>query len=188
MAGFAYDSTTSPIHRGLFVARSLLGRRLRPPPEAVTPLPPELHPDMTTRERVTLQTRPQTCQSCHATINPLGFALENFDAVGRYRSTELGKPIDASGSYWTRAGDAIKFNGPRELGDLLARSEETQAAFIEHLFHFLVKQPILAHGLDRPEALRQDFSTNGFSIRRLLVQEVTSSALSGSRTAKGKNP
>src|SRR5262249_8678876 len=69
MAGFAYDSTTSPIHRGLFVARSLLGRRFRPPPEAVTPLSPDLHPDMTTRERVTLQTKPQACQSCHATIN-----------------------------------------------------------------------------------------------------------------------
>jgi cytochrome c553 len=188
MAGFAYDATTSPIHRGLFVARSLLGRRLRPPPEAVTPLPPELHPGMTTRERVSLQTKPQACQSCHSMINPLGFALENFDAVGRFRDTEGGRKIDAKGSYWTRAGDEVRFNGPRELGDSLLKSDETHSAFIEHLFHFFVKQPILAHGLDRPEKLRQEFIQSGFSMRKLLVQVIASSASAGGRTAKGKNP
>jgi hypothetical protein len=184
MAGFAYDATTSPIHRGLFVARSLLGRRLRPPPEAVVPLPPALHPEMTTRERVTLQTRAQSCQSCHSMINPLGFALENFDAVGRFRDTEEGKKIDASGSYWTRTGDVVKFTGPRELGESLLRNEETTSAFIEHLFHFLVKQPILAHGLDRPDALREGFLKDGFNMRRLLVQVIASSATAGARTQK----
>ncbi|HUR38722.1 MAG TPA: DUF1592 domain-containing protein [Planctomycetota bacterium] len=187
MAGFAYDSTTSPIHRGLFVARSLLGRRFRPPPEAVTPLSPDLHPDMTTRERVMLQTKPQACQSCHATINPLGFAFENFDAVGRFRKTELNKPIDATGFYWTRGGDTVKFNGARELGTSLAASEETQAAFIEHLFHFMIKQPVLAHGLDRPESLRLGFVKSGYSIRKLLAEIIASSAIVGART-QGKNP
>ena len=56
LAGYAYGATTSPIHRGVFIARSVLGRGLRPPPEAVTPLPPELHADLTTRERISLQT------------------------------------------------------------------------------------------------------------------------------------
>ena len=188
MAGFAYDSTTSPIHRGLWVARSLLGRRFRPPPEAVTPLSPDLHPDMTTRERVNLQTKSQACQSCHATINPLGFAFENFDAVGRYRTTEQGKPIDATGFYWTRGGDTVKFNGARQLGESLAASEETQAAFIEHLFHFMIKQPVLAHGLDRPETLRQSFIKSGYSIRKLLAEIIASSATIGARSPQGKNP
>ena len=84
MASFAYTATSSPIHRGVFLARSVLGRSLRPPPEAVAPLPPDLHADLTTRERVTLQTKPEACQSCHGMINPLGFTLEHFDAVGRY--------------------------------------------------------------------------------------------------------
>lgn len=184
MAGFAYDTTTSPIHRGLFVARSLLGRRLRPPPEAQTPIPPTIHPEMTTRERVSLQTRPQTCQSCHSMINPLGFALEHFDAVGRFRDTEEGHKIDATGSYSTRAGEVVRFNGPRELGESLVKEEETHSAFVEHLFHFLVKQPILAHGLDRSEVLRQDFERGGYNIRKLIVQVVASSALVGARTQK----
>ena len=104
MASFAYTATSSPIHRGVFLSRSVLGRALRPPPEAVAPLAPDLHPDLTTRQRVTLQTKPESCQSCHGMINSLGFTLEHFDAVGRYRKEEKGQPIDATGTYETRAG------------------------------------------------------------------------------------
>ncbi len=188
MAGFAYDATSSPIHRGLFVARSLLGKRLRPPPEAVTPLSPELHPDLTTRERIALQTRAESCMSCHSMINPLGFALEHYDAVGRFRSAEKGKPIDATGSYATAQGEAVRFKGARELGDFLSKSEETQAAFVEHVFQYFVKQPVRAYGHDRPETLRQEFVRNAYNIRKLLVEVAATSALAGSRDAKGKNP
>ena len=72
MSSFAYTATSSPIHRGVFIARSVLGRVLRPPPEAVAPLAPDLHPDLTTRQRVAIQTQPESCRSCHGMINPLG--------------------------------------------------------------------------------------------------------------------
>jgi hypothetical protein len=181
MAGFAYDATTSPIHRGLFVARSFLGRRLRPPPEAVTPLSPDLHPDLTTRERIALQTKAQACMSCHGMINPLGFALEHYDPLGRFRATEQGRPIDAKGSYAPVAGDAVKFNGARELGEFLVRSEETHGAFVEHLFHFFVQQPLRAFGPDRPEILRKYFIENGTSVRKLLVQSIVTAAQGGEK-------
>jgi len=179
MAGFSYTSVSSPIHRGVFLARALLGRRLKAPPDAVTPIPPELHPSLSTRERILLQTKGPDCQSCHAMINPLGFALENFDAVGRFREVEKEKPINAQGSYWTLGGEDIKFNGARELGEFLAKSEETHEAFVEHLFHFLVKQPILAHGLGQPEALRERFAKDGFDIRKLLIYEAAAAARPG---------
>jgi hypothetical protein len=188
MAGFAYDSTSSPIHRGLFVARSLLGKRLRPPPEAVTPLSPDLHPDLTTRERIALQTRAQACQSCHEMINPLGFALEHYDAVGRFRETEKSRPIDASGSYRTATGEVLQFNGARELGAFLAGSEETQAAFVEHLFQHFIKQAVRAYGADRPEILRQNFVKNGYSIRKLLADIILSTAFPAGPLSKEKHP
>jgi hypothetical protein len=189
MAGFAYTSVSSPIHRGVFLARALLGRRLRAPPDAVTPIPPELHPSLSTRERILLQTKGPDCQSCHAMINPLGFALENFDAVGRFRELEKEKPINAQGSYWTLGGEDVKFNGARELGEFLARSEEAHEAFVEHLFHFLVKQPILAHGLSLPEALREGFSKENYDIRKLLIQEAAAAArLGGVRKTERKTP
>ena len=59
------------------------------------------------RERVTMQTKENSCMTCHAIINPLGFTLENFDAVGRYREQDHGKPVDPTGSYRTRDGQAV---------------------------------------------------------------------------------
>jgi hypothetical protein len=177
MASFSYTATTSPIHRGVFVARSLLGRTLRPPPEAVAPLAPDLHAGLTTRERVTLQTSPNVCMSCHAMINPIGFTLEHFDAVGRYREQEKERPIDAKGTYQTRSGETETFAGARDLATFLAESEETQKAFVEQLFHYLVKQPIRAFGPRTSSDLREGFVSNNFNIRKLLVEMVATSAL-----------
>jgi cytochrome c553 len=169
LAGFAYTSSTSPIHRGVFIARNVLGRSLRTPPVAVAPLAPDLHADLTTRERVELQTQADACQSCHNMINPLGFTLEHFDAVGRYRREEQGKPIDATGTYITRSGQEAKFGGVRELATFLASSDETHQAFVEQLFHYTVKQPIRAYGPEVTADLTKKFVAGGYDIRKLLV-------------------
>jgi len=170
LATFAYAATTSPIHRGVFLSRNVLGVPLRPPPEAFTPLAAELHPELTTRERVALQTKPQQCQTCHEVINPLGFTLENFDAVGRYRDREKGRPIDATGAFETRTGEQVKFAGVRDLATFLAGSQDAQDAFIERLFHCLVKQPVRAFGPRTPAELRNFFVKNHYSIRKLMVE------------------
>jgi hypothetical protein len=177
MATFAYTSTSSPIHRGVFLARNILGVSLRPPPDAFTPLPPDLHPELTTRERVTLQTRPQACQMCHAVINPLGFTLESFDAVGRYRDKEKDKLINATGTYQTRTGKVVHFAGIRDVAKFLAESEEVHEAFVARLFHYFVKQPIRAFGPHKVANLRQTFAANQYSIRKLMVEIVVESAL-----------
>src|SRR5690606_13436986 len=124
--------------------------------EAVSPLSPDLHADLTTRQRVDLQTGSGSCNVCHRMINPLGFALEHFDAVGRYREEEKGQRIDASGSYLTRQGDAVRFDGVRPLARFLADSPEAHEAFVRHLFEHLTKQPAAAYGVDRLEQLRRD--------------------------------
>lgn len=177
MAAFAYTGSSSPIHRGVFISRSLLGRALRPPPEAVTPLAPDLHPGLTTRERVTLQTSPVSCTTCHGMINPLGFGLENFDAVGRYRTEEKGRAVDASGSYEPPSATPTAFTGARELATLLANSTETHTAFVEQLFHYLVKQPIRAYGPNALSDLVRSFEANDLQIRRLIVEIMATSAL-----------
>jgi hypothetical protein len=177
LATFAYTATSSPIHRGVFIARSVLGLSLRPPPEAFTPLPPDLHPQLNTRERIALQTSPQACRSCHNMINPLGFTLENYDAVGRFRALEKGRPVDATGSYQTRSGDVANFAGVRELAQFLAGSQETHDAFVEQLFHQLVKQPIRAFGSHAAADLRQSFVAHDYSIRDLVVRIVATAAL-----------
>ncbi len=176
LASLAYTNASSPIHRGVFLSRSVLGRVLRPPPQSVAPIPPELHAGLSTRERVALQTQPEACQGCHGMINPLGFTMENFDAIGRYREIEKQHPIDATGRYVTQTGEVKHFKGIKDLASFLASSEESQDAFVKQLFHHTVKQPIRAYGPDRVHELQQSFAKNDFNIQKLLVEIVASSA------------
>ncbi|MBX3444110.1 MAG: DUF1592 domain-containing protein [Planctomyces sp.] len=177
LSGFAYHGSSSPIHRGVFLSRSLLGRTLKQPPVAVAPLAPDLHADLTTRERVILQTSPDMCQSCHTMINGLGFSLENFDAVGRYREVEKSQPIDASGEYFSRTGDLVRFSDVRELAEFLAGSEDATEAFVRQMFHFQVKQAIRAYGESALPDLQRSFVADGFHIRRLMASIAAEAAL-----------
>ena len=170
MSGLAYHDSTSPIHRGVFLIRYMLGRTLRPPAEAFSPLSPDLHPDLTTRERVELQTSPDSCQACHVKINGLGFALENYDAVGRYRELERSKSIDSKGSYDPRAGGTIHFAGPAALAEYLISSDDAQRAFVSRAFQHFVKQPPAAYGPETLDRLLKSFRESNFNIQQLLVE------------------
>ncbi|MEM7782660.1 MAG: DUF1588 domain-containing protein [Planctomycetota bacterium] len=169
MTELAYHKDTSPIHRGVFVAKNLLGRRLRQPPEDVEPLTEEFDPKMTTRQRVEHQTKDTTCMNCHKVINPLGFSLENFDAVGRYRESEKDKEIDVTSIYRTPQGEQVSLKGPRDLAEFLVNNETSQKSFIKHLFSHYTKHPIEAFGTEKLDLLHSRFRQNGFNIKSLLV-------------------
>lgn len=189
MARFSYTDATSPIHRGVFLLRGVLGRALRPPPAAFAPLPAELHPDLTTRERVSLQTKPESCQACHSRINPLGFALEHFDAVGRYREREGNRPIDAAGFYESTDGERVTFDGALELARFLASSGHVHRAFALQLFQHLVKQPAPAYGTELSEKLCQEFAAADFNVLELVVEiAVRSSRVAVEETSPGDEP
>lgn len=170
MSHFAHTKTTSPIHRGVFLSRYVLGRVIRPPQEAFTPLDEKLHPDLTTRQRIELQTGENTCQVCHRKINSLGFALEQFDAVGRFRETEQNKTVDPSGSYQPRVGELVEFDDARQLGDYLAGSPDCHQAFVEAAFEHWVKQPCAAYGAKTSENLLKSFRQSGYHMRELIVE------------------
>ena len=179
LASLAYNQETSPIHRGVFLARSLLGVAMRPPPEAVSPLAPDLHPSLSTRERVTLQTQATACISCHGIINPLGFSLEGFDAVGRIRVLDRARPVDCQGAYLSRDGVEKKFKGARQLATFLAESPEAHDAFIQQLFHHLVQQPERAFGT---------VVADQYDIRKLAVRVATRTATVSSQVASKTDP
>lgn len=169
LSRFAYLEGSSPIHRGVLIARSMMGRVLAPPPVAVAPVPASLHPSLTTRDRVVLQTKAEACVGCHSLINPLGFTLEKYDAIGRLRDKDNNKPIDTSGTYVSPSGTVAKFNGPEELAQFIANSEEAQTAFVEKLFQHLTKQPIRAYGKQALPNLVAAFKKDNFSIKALVV-------------------
>jgi hypothetical protein len=177
LAAFSYPRSTSPIHRGVFLTRNIIGRALRPPPVAVAFKDAEFDPHMTMREKVAELTRPQACQSCHSVINPLGFSLEHYDAVGRFRTKEKERAIDAVSDFVTDEGQTIRLAGARDVAQFALGSEHAKNGFVEQLFHQIVKQPILAYGPGVMGQLRQSFVASGYNIQKLMVEIATLSAL-----------
>ena len=176
LSALAYHKSTSPIHRGVFVTRRILGRSLKPPPMAIEFMDNKFDPDLTMREKVTELTKSKTCQTCHSVINPLGFSLEQFDAVGRFRTKEKNKPVDPTGVYNSPEGKPIKLSGARDLAEYAATSHLAQQNFIEQLFHHLVKQPVAAYGPEELKQLRDNFEHNQYNIQKLIVDIAVTTA------------
>ena len=179
LAAFSYKNSTSPIHRGVFLTRNIVGRSLKSPPMAVAFNEAEFAPGLTMREKVAKLTRSETCQGCHAVINPLGFSLEWYDAVGRFRRDENGRAIDAVSDYVTDDRQTVRLSGARDIAEFAIASERANDAFIEQLFHHLVKQPINAHGADAAEKLRASFIASGYNLQKLIVEIATVAARRG---------
>jgi hypothetical protein len=129
----SYSTRTSPVVRGKWLLENILGAPPPAPPPDVPELPGEKEGGRAAsmRERMEKHRSNPACASCHAQMDPLGFALENFDAVGRWRTmSEANTPIDASGML----PDGTTFNGPVELRQLLTnRRDEFVRAVIEKM-------------------------------------------------------
>jgi hypothetical protein len=179
LAAFSYPKATSPIHRGVFLTRNVMGRFLKPPPQAIAFEDDRFDPTLTMREKVTELTGKPACMGCHATINPLGFSLEHFDAVGRWRTTDNAKPVDAASDYVTPAGETIRLRGPRDLAEHAAADADARRAFVRQLFQHAVKQAVAAYGPDTLGKLDARFAESGCHIRDLLVEIITVAAVHG---------
>ena len=113
----SYSNRTSVVQRGKWILESLLGAPPPPPPPDVPELKPKTSDGraLSMREQMNAHRANSVCAACHARMDPLGFALENYDAVGRWRTKDADAVIDAAG----KLPDGTKFNGPAELKQLL---------------------------------------------------------------------
>jgi len=146
--GHGVDS--APIERGLAISQSVLCAKLGPPPPD-TPGPgalPAQSPDQTTREWITAVTSRPECAGCHAAyIDPLGFAFENFDGMGRERRTDNGKPVDTKASYPFAEGTQSYANA-QELMQILADSTQAHTCYAKKVSSFALQRDIVEG--DRP--------------------------------------
>ena len=179
LASLAYHNNTSPIHRGVFLTRNIVGRTLKPPPEAIEFSDNEFDPSLTMREKVTELTRAKACMACHATINPLGFSLENFDAIGRWQTVDNDKPVDTKSEFTDDDGGTMELKSARDVAAFAADSKAAQGAFVKQLFHHVVKQGEASYGLDTRERLRLEFEKNGFNVRELVASIAVTAATDG---------
>jgi hypothetical protein len=132
----SYPNRTSPVLRGKWLLENILGAPPPPPPADIPPLEENDEGGgkvLTMRERMEQHRKNPACASCHVLMDPFGLALENFDAIGRWRTTEAGTPIDASATL----PDGVVLQGPTSLRQVLAsRREEFVAAVAQKLLTY----------------------------------------------------
>ena len=118
----SFATRTSPVVRGKWILDNILGVPPPPPPPDVPDFPERKTGgrELSMRERLAEHRANVVCASCHKLMDPIGFALENYDAIGRWRTAEAGVPIDASGELW----DGTPFDGVAELEEALLRRPE----------------------------------------------------------------
>lgn len=172
----AYNATLrdpDPIHRGVDINNKLLCAELSPPPGEIPPLPP-FDPGQTNRERVTAHTGSGACAGCHLQIiNPLGYALENFDAMGQIRTMDNGKPVDTASEYLF--SDGLKsFSGITELVQLLGESQEAHGCYAANLTEFTLARDIAGGEGDMVKELQRMSLEDNSSIKDILLAVVTS--------------
>ena len=177
LATFSYTKSTSPIHRGVFLSRNILGRMLKPPPMAIAFMDDKFDPSFTMREKVTELTAKPACQSCHITINPLGFSFERFDAVGRIRETDNAKPVNTVSPYIAADGTELTLTGARDVAVHAAESLAGQTGFVRNLFQTMVKQPTTAYSPELLSQLTERFRRDHCHVRNLAIEVAVIAAL-----------
>ncbi len=146
----SYATRTSPVIRGKWILDNLLGTPPPPPPPNVPSLDENIiAASLSIRERLAEHRKKPACASCHNMMDPVGFSLENYDAIGRWRDLEDYKPVDASGGFW----DGSKFDGVEGLEKALLRRPDLFAGTVaEKLMIFALGRGVETY--DAP-AIRQ---------------------------------
>src|SRR5439155_24685820 len=109
-------------------------------------------------------------------------------AVGRFRTKENDRPTNPASNYITDEGETVRLAGAQDVAEFALRSDHAQSAFIEQLFHHVVKQPVRAYGADLMERLRQSFVASEFNLQKLLVEIVSVPALHGLEESNRQRP
>lgn len=177
LASYAHSDQSSPIRRGLFVRETLLCQEFGQPPANAGGVP-DIDPNATTRERFAQHTADPVCHSCHQYIDDVGFGFERFDAIGKYRDMESGKPIDASGNMNDVEGMGTKTSGPYttlpELASIVAQSHRAKACFAQQVHRFATGRSESVADLCALRNIETAFEASGWDMRELVVSVLSS--------------
>lgn len=160
----AHASVSSPTLRGIFVRRNLLCGAIPPPPANVdTSIPEPLPGSVTLRDRVARHLEDPSCAGCHRLMDPLGLGLENFDAIGRWRDTESGEPIDTSGDI-----NGVAFSTPSELAHTLAVTPDLTQCLMRTAYRYATGHKEVPGEAATLRDLSARFEQSGYRVLPLL--------------------
>jgi hypothetical protein len=168
LATKADSSDTLPPRRGNSILERALCIEIKMPDNIDIPPVKDPAPDVTTRERFAEHGKATCAQGCHNIIDPIGFAFENFDATGAWRTTENNKPVDASGTLMLPSA-TISFKNAVELVTQLAKMPETADCVAKQWFRYGLRKRDEAGEEPSLKALQQTFKNTGYDLRELVV-------------------
>jgi hypothetical protein len=169
----SYATRTSPTLRGKWVLDNILGTPPPPPPPDVPSLKETAETKkLSMRERMELHRTNPVCASCHSLMDPLGLALENFDAIGSYRELNADQsPIDATG----KLPNGTEFDGPAELRDALWQiREQFIGTFIERMLTYALGRGIEYYDMPAVRQIRREAAKQDYRWSSIIMQVVES--------------
>jgi len=182
----SYPRRTSPVLRGRWILDELLGTPVPPPPPGVPPLDQSVAESgsQTLRQRLELHRQKPECATCHDRMDPLGFGLENFDGIGRWRESDAGQSIDAAG----RLPSGEQFAGPAELkAVLLGRKDDFLNHFSRKMLGFALGRELNKFDACVVETSVKKLQENGFQ-SQILIEEIACSYPFRNRYYKKSDP
>jgi mono/diheme cytochrome c family protein len=173
LAVTSYTTRTSPTIRGKWLLENILAAPMPPPPPNVPTLESSNKDGrpLSVREMLEMHRANPACAGCHARMDPLGLSLENFDAIGQWRATDAGHPIDASGVLL----DGTKVNGPRELREaVLAKKSQFATAVTEKLLTYALGRGLEYYDAPAIREIDRQAAANGYRWSSLILATVKS--------------
>lgn len=178
LAATSFPNRTSPVKRGVWVLERVLGQQVPSAPPDVPALEvqnKEEIKNLTLRERTELHRTDAVCANCHKILDPIGFGLENFDAIGRWREhDDNGEKIDASGELPGDEGHS-QFSGPRELKAIIAKSSDAFSRnVVERLLSYALCRTLEGYDEIVVDGLMQEVESDEYRMQTLIRAVVTS--------------
>ena len=175
LAATSFPNRTSPVRRGVWVLEQILGERVPPPPPDVPELDEQEQQNvegLTLRQRTELHTSDPVCANCHRVLDPIGFGLENFDAIGRWRDTNhAGAAIDSAGQLPTGAA----FSNPAELKRILADREADLARnFTEKLMTHALGRHLEGYDEIVIDRIVDRIAEDEYRVKTIITEVITS--------------
>ena len=187
LAVTGYATRTSPVVRGKWILENLLGTPPPPPPPNVPPLSEEKSDAvLSMRERMVQHRRNPACAACHALMDPVGLSLENFDAIGRWRTRTDGfAPIDASGSF----PDGTTFDGVAGLRQaLLGRADQFVRTLTERLLTYALGRAVEHYDQPAVRTIEREAARGGYRFSSIVLGIVNSTPFQMRRPASVDGP
>jgi hypothetical protein len=189
LAATSLPNRTSPVKRGVWVLEQVLGDHVPPPPPDVPALENQDQKtvaNLTLRQRTELHRTNPVCANCHKTLDPIGFGLENFNALGRWRDREEnGEVIDASGEL--PGGE--RFSSPKELKAIVARrSDDFSRNLVERLLAYALCRRLEGYDEIVVDGLMKDIAADGYRMQTLIGAVVTSYPFTHRRIPEERTP